>query len=312
MPKEPKSKCCGAEIIATHGEDFGGTDDMHTWWNECQKCKQPCDAESPDMGKGHVQEKGQEKSLTMREVMMRHEEEANQKGVCPIDGCIVNHKVIKKCHCGGTIETHQGNNGFPDSWYCLECGKDFYPNPFALKFVLQQEKAERPNKCCDNGDFGDDHKCQKEKCQPESEGMETNKCTCQKNPDGFCRLVCQQKLKDPDGNCKANPNCENNSSEGPVHPNLSEELWRKEFDECVKKNYWAGYSNLTHQMFAFISKLLKSQAKQIRAEERKRAAQIVGRAHCPSCDTWDYEEDSILIKEAQQKILNQNSQNDEY
>jgi hypothetical protein len=38
-----KSKCCNAEAISTHGNDFGTKDDIHTWWNECTKCKQPCD-----------------------------------------------------------------------------------------------------------------------------------------------------------------------------------------------------------------------------------------------------------------------------
>lgn len=50
------------------------------------------------------------------------------------------HNPIKTCECGGAIETHQGNNGFPDSWYCLSCGKDFDNNPF--KIASSEEEIE--------------------------------------------------------------------------------------------------------------------------------------------------------------------------
>lgn len=43
--------------------------------------------------------------------------------------------------CGGIIETHQGNNGFPDLWYCLSCGKEWEGNPFkSLRRLLQDEQ----------------------------------------------------------------------------------------------------------------------------------------------------------------------------
>ena len=46
MKTEPLSKCCKKPFISTHGEDFGGLDDVHTYWNECTGCQRPCDPES--------------------------------------------------------------------------------------------------------------------------------------------------------------------------------------------------------------------------------------------------------------------------
>ncbi len=45
------SKCCKAPVISTHGEDFGGDDDIHTYWNECSACKKPADVMVPDNSK---------------------------------------------------------------------------------------------------------------------------------------------------------------------------------------------------------------------------------------------------------------------
>jgi len=37
---------------------------------------------------------------------------------------------VKKCDCGGIIETHQGDTRDRDEWYCLNCNKEFLENPF--------------------------------------------------------------------------------------------------------------------------------------------------------------------------------------
>lgn len=48
------------------------------------------------------------------------------------------HGTTPCLKCGGIIETHQGNNGFPDEWYCLSCGKEFGENPFKLSKWLDE------------------------------------------------------------------------------------------------------------------------------------------------------------------------------
>ncbi len=77
-------------------------------------------------------------------------------GVVGTEGSSCPKCAVKKCECGGVIETHQGNNGFPDSWYCLECGKDFDRNPFK-----------------DQSIESNDSKCQK---QPSVNSGEVEKC----------------------------------------------------------------------------------------------------------------------------------------
>ena len=94
---------------------------------------------------------------------------------------IANSSEIPKCSCGGIIETHQGNNGFPDSWYCMSCDKDFEKNPFKVK--IPNDSKKEPCKCLK--DFNclcsKEYGCQH--CKPHAKDNRCVLCGCNQPPE---------------------------------------------------------------------------------------------------------------------------------